>query len=241
MKPWVHSSSRRQALRVARLAGGLALVAAAGASAQVRGHAMLMQRRAFTNVVESVSRPKREPVRRAHAEKPPVQMPFYILNYRLLPAVDHFAASGFMGDVSDVRLSGAYEGTRDKGYPCLKIKYAGLGEAGWAGVMWQNPANNWGTVDGGYNLTRAKRLGFWARGEKGGEMVEIVIGGASSVFPDSDGLTTGDIRLTSEWKQYLLDLSSADLSYISCGFGFILKQPNHLSGCTIYLDDVRYE
>jgi hypothetical protein len=145
-----------------------------------------------------------------------------------------------MGDVSDIRLSGAYEKTRTPGFPCLQVKYAALGEAGWAGVMWQNPANNWGTVDGGYNLKRAKKLSFWARGAKGGEIIEFILGGASSVFPDSDALTTGDIRLTAEWKHYLLDVSQANLSYISSGFGFVLKQPQHPTGCTFYLDEVCY-
>ena len=215
------------------------LAAATCAPAQV-GQSVLMQRRAFTNLVEEAPRPKNEPVRRAYSQKAPVAMPFHIINYRLLPAVDNFAASGFMGDVSDIRLAGAYTGTRTPGFPCLQVKYAAEGEAGWAGVMWQNPANNWGTVDGGYNLSKAKKLSFWARGDKGGEIVEFILGGASSVFPDSDGLTTGDIKLTTEWKHYMLDVSKANLSYISSGFGFVLKQPQHPTGCTFYLDEVCY-
>jgi hypothetical protein len=214
--------------------------ASAQASAQAGQHSMLMQRRSFTNLMEEAARPKNEPVRRAHVQKEPEAMPFHIINYRLLPAVGNFAASGFMGDVSDVRLAGAYGGTRTPGFPCLQVKYAAMGEAGWAGVMWQNPANNWGTVDGGYNLSKARKLSFWARGDKGGEMVEFILGGASSVFPDSDGLTTGDLKLTLQWKHYLLDVSNANLSYISSGFGFVLKQPDHPAGCTFYLDEVCY-
>jgi hypothetical protein len=227
--------------RAARLGCVLTLFLAGRASAEVGSHPLLMQRRAFTNLVEEASRPTKEPVRRAYAEKAPVEMPFHIINYRLLPAVDNFAASGFMGDVSDVRLGGSYEGTRTAGFPCLRVKYAAVGEAGWAGVMWQNPANNWGTVDGGYNLSRARKLSFWAKGDKGGEVVEFILGGASSVFPDSDGVTTGDIKLTSTWTRYELDLSAANLSYISSGFGFVVKQPLHPKGCTFYLDEVCYQ
>ncbi|NCC50681.1 MAG: hypothetical protein EOM20_05635 [Spartobacteria bacterium] len=200
-----------------------------------------MQRRASTNLVEAAPRPVRAPTRRAHMKKPPVEMPFYIVNYRLLPAVDNFAASGFMGDVSDVRLGGSYVGTREEGFPCLRVRYAALGEAGWAGLMWQNPANNWGTVEGGYNLTRAKVLSFWARGAKGGEVVEFILGGASSVFPDSDGLTTGDVTLRPEWTRYFFDLSQADLNYISSGFGFVIKQDTNPMGCTFFLDEVQYQ
>lgn len=218
-----------------------AALAATASFAQPPRKAGLMQRRSLTNAFEAAARPVRAPVRQAHKLKPPVEMPFYILNYRMLPAVENFSASGFMGDISDVRLAGSYAGTREEGFPCLRVRYAALGEAGWAGVMWQNPANNWGTVDGGYNLSRAKSLSFWARGERGGEVVEIIVGGASSVFPDSDGVTTGDITLSGEWIRYIFDLSKTDLSYISSGFGFVLKQDRNPSGCTFYLDEVRYQ
>ncbi len=232
--------NRSSGQRAVRLLSCAFLLMSVGGQAQTNTYPLLMQRRSFTNVAEAAARPVKEPVRRARADKPPVAMPFHIINYRLLPAVANFAASGFMGDVSDVRLAGSYEGTRSEGFPCLMVKYAALGEAGWAGVMWQNPANNWGTVDGGYNLSRAKRLSFWARGDKGGETVEIIVGGASSVFPDSDGLTTGDIRLRTEWTHYLLDVSKANMSYIASGFGFLVKQDHAPEGCVFYLDEVCY-
>ena len=70
---------------------------------------------------------------------------------------------------------------------------------GWAGVAWQNPANNWGEFDGGYNLTKAKKLSFWARGDKGGEIVEFKLGGTAANYPDSENLTTGALTLKNEW------------------------------------------
>lgn len=240
MKKRTQEYSPRRFSRVVVLLLSASLFLAVRAPAQSQQSTVLMQRRAFTNLLEQAPRPKKEQARRAHVDRAPVELPFHIINYRLLPAVDNFAASGFMGDVSDIRLAGAYAGTRTPGYPCLQVKYAAMGEAGWAGVMWQNPANNWGTVDGGYNLKNAKKLSFWAKGSKGGEVVEFILGGASSVFPDSDGLTTGEIKLTPQWKRYVLDVSNANLSYISSGFGFVLKQPQHPNGCTFYLDEVCY-
>ncbi|OQA23741.1 MAG: hypothetical protein BWY59_02542 [Verrucomicrobia bacterium ADurb.Bin345] len=227
--------------RSGRLAAILCLFGACLCGAQSTSKPPMMQRKLSATDAEEVSRPVKETSRRRHMKKPPMAMPFHIINYRLLPAVENFAASGFMGDVSDVRLAGSYEGTREEGFPCLRVKYAALGEAGWAGVMWQNPANNWGTVDGGYNLGRAKRLSFWARGERGGEVVEFIVGGASAVFPDSDGLTTGDVTLRTDWTHYHFDLSQADLSYISSGFGFVIKQDENPRGCTFFLDEVRYQ
>jgi hypothetical protein len=46
----------------------------------------------------------------------------------------------------------------------------------WGGVVWQHPANDWGDANGGFNLTGAKKLTFWARGEKGGEKVSFEFG-----------------------------------------------------------------
>ena len=168
-------------------------------------------------------------------------MPFFVYNNGLVPAVKNFAPSGYMGDVSDLRVMGGYTNTHQEGVACLKVNYGAGGEMGWAGMVWQNPANNWGEIDGGYNLSAAKRLTFWARGEKGGEVVEFKLGGMASAHPDSDSVSTGDVVLKPEWTEYSLNLSAANLAYISCGFGFVLKQEANPAGCTFYLDDVRYD
>jgi hypothetical protein len=39
---------------------------------------------------------------------------------------------------------------------------------GWMVIYWQQPPNNLGDRKGGYDLTGAKQLSFWARGEVGG-------------------------------------------------------------------------
>lgn len=173
--------------------------------------------------------------------KEPQAMPLYVYNNSLTPPAKSFAASGYMGDVGDIRVMGGYTNMYQVGVPCLKVMYAAAGDMAWGGVMWQNPANNWGDADGGYNLTKAKQLSFWARGEKGGESVEFKLGGMAAKHPDSDSVSTGDVLLKNLWTQYTLDLSAANLSYISAGFGFVLKQDANPNGCTFYLDDVKYE
>jgi hypothetical protein len=107
--------------------------------------------------------------------------------------------------------------------------------------MWQNPPNNWGRMDGGYNLTEAKKVSFCAKGEKGGEVIEFIIGGLLSSYPDSTNLTTGEIAINKEWTIYIIDLSQAKLDYISGGFCFILSRESNPKGCTFYLDDVKYD
>ena len=187
--------------------------------------------------------PKSTPVtmKKKFELKTPEAMPFYVFNNAVFPPVKNFALSGYMGDVADVRISGSYSNLHVEGYPTLKVVYGGEGLMGWGGVVWQNPANNWGEFDGGYNLTKAKKLSFWARGDKGGEIVEFKIGGTAANYPDSDNLSSGDITLSDRWTRYALDLSRADLAYISAGFGFVLKQDMNPDGCTFYIDDVRYE
>ena len=168
-------------------------------------------------------------------------MPFYVYNNAIFPPVKNFSPSGYMGDVADLKLSGSYKNLHQPGSPCLRIMYMAEGHMGWAGVSWQNPANNWGEFDGGYNLSKAKKLSFWARGESGGEIMEAKLGGTAANYPDSETLTSGPITLTNVWTEYVLDLSAADLFYISSGFGLSVKQDANPKGAIFYIDDVKYD
>lgn len=174
-------------------------------------------------------------------DKPATPMPFHVLNNKVLPPVMNFALSGFMGDAADLRVSGGYAAMMRDDYPTLRVSYIPAGVAGWSGAVWQNPANNWGTIDGGYNLSTAGKLKFWARGEKGGEVVSFTLGGNSANYPDSDTFSTGPIQLSDAWLEYTVDLAEVDLRYISVGFGFVVKRDENPYGATFFLDDVRYE
>ena len=171
----------------------------------------------------------------------PEQMPFYVYNNAIVPPVDNFAMSGYMGDVSDVKVMGGFTNRFQAAAPCLKVVYMAGGEQGWAGLIWQSPANNWGDMEGGFNLSKAKVLSFWARGEQGGEVVEFKLGGMAAKHPETDSILSGAVTLKNEWTQYKLDLSTANLEYISSGFTFIVKQELNPDGCTFYLDDIRYD
>ncbi len=187
------------------------------------------------------ARPESAADKKPYEEKRIVDMPFYVLNNKMLPPVMNFSLSGFMGDAADLRVSGGYAAMMRDGYPTMRVSYMPGGNSGWSGAVWQNPANNWGTFDGGYNLSKARYLKFWARGEKGGEIVSFTIGGNAANYPDSDALATGSIKLSDSWHEYLVDLSEVDLRYIGAGFGFVVKRDENPYGCTFFLDDVRYE
>ena len=157
---------------------------------------------------------------------------------------NHYIPSGYMGDYSDVSIDTSSFDNPHSGTTCIKIVYSNAASQGarWAGVYWQNPANNWGDRKGGFDLTGATKLTFWARGEKGGERIEeFKLGGITGTYPDSDIAGIGPVLLTQEWKEYQIDLRGKDMSYISGGFCWSTNLDVNPDGVTFYLDDIRYE
>ena len=99
------------------------------------------------------------------------------------------------------------------GKTCIQVTYRGPvpGGVGWAGVYWQSPVDNWGTVPGptGYNLSRATRLTFWVRGTTGPERVQFLVGGITGKYGDSlqPAVKTQVLTLSTTWQQVTIDLS----------------------------------
>ncbi len=169
--------------------------------------------------------------------------PFPVYSDRRSPD-NHYIPSGWMGDYGDIKMDEASFENPHSGTTCIKFTYTAQASQGarWAGVYWQNPANNWGDRKGGFDLTGATKLTFWVRGEKGDERIEeFKIGGISGQYSDSDVAGIGPVMLTKEWKQYEIDLTGKDLSYISGGFCWATNMDVNPEGCTFYLDDIRYE
>ena len=149
-----------------------------------------------------------------------------------------FVPAGYMGTAAAIKMDPACTVQPHSGKTCLKVDYTYLDN--WGGVVWQDPANDWGDKPGGLNLTGAKQISFWARGDKGGEVIGFVYGllGPDKTYPDSSTGKT-EVTLTKDWKQYTLPLAGKDLSQIKTGFAWTLAAPGH--PVTFYLDDIRYE
>ncbi len=104
----------------------------------------------------------------------------------------------------------------------------------------------------GYDLSLARKLTFMAKGKNGGEWVEFFVAGLGrsgetgavvegAGYPDSSPkISTGYIRLDKEWKAYTILLEGADLSYISCGFGFVTSGNYQTGNVTFYIDEVKF-
>lgn len=157
---------------------------------------------------------------------------------------NHFAPSGWMGDYGDLKINQNCTESPRSGSSCIKITYSAkmTQGAGWAGIYWQQPANNWGEKKGGYDLTGATKLTFWARGANGGEKIaEFKMGGIAKEYSDSDSQVIGPIELTKEWQKYTIDLKDKDLSHIIGGFCYSASKDDNPNGFIIYLDDIIYE
>ena len=169
--------------------------------------------------------------------------PFYVYD-DFMSQKNHFAPSGWMGDYGDLNLNQSCSESPKSGKACIKISYSAkmAQNAGWTGIFWQQPANNWGDKKGGFDLSGAKKLTFWAKGEKGGEKIaEFKMGGITGEYPDSDSSVIGPIELTNKWQQFSIDLDGKDLSYIIGGFCFAASKDDNSNGFVIYLDDIIYE
>ena len=145
------------------------------------------------------------------------------------------------------------------GTTCIKASLLSAG-ASWGGWYFLNgilkdgataPEPNWGAYsNAGLPLAGASRLRFRARGASGGERVEFFVAGVGYSNgiqvverPDSSlKVSTGYITLGTSWKEYVINLSGKDLSYVLGGFGWSSDvSSNGGEGIVFYLDDIRYE
>ena len=171
-------------------------------------------------------------------------IPFYVYSDSR-SANNHFIPAGWMpnaGTAKDLKFEGSSKEDPYLGDTCIKIQYKDVSGNLWAGIYWQNPANNWGNVDAGYDLSKATKLTFWARGEKGGEKIEeFKVGGLTGEYSDSDVSNIGPVVLNKEWTQYTIDLKGKDMSYIFGGFCWATNIDGNPNGATFYLDEIKYE
>jgi hypothetical protein len=158
---------------------------------------------------------------------------------------NHFVPSGFMPNGQCLTFDDTWRDNCYEGSSCLKIAYdvtCSKEDQKWAGIYWLNPANNWGKRKGGFNLSGATKLTFWAKGEKGGERIEeFTMGGITGDYPDTDSAVIGPVILTKDWQQYTIDLRGKDLSYVSGGFAWTTNVEVNPENCVFYLDNIQYE
>ena len=186
---------------------------------------------------------------------------FYVYADRGSP-LNHFVPSGWMGDTGDISINERYEEDTCSGTTAIRVSYSAQGNGPsygcedygppcwWAGIYWQEPEDNWGTVpNAGFDLSKYNKLVFCAKGEVSGERIEFGMGGLGrdadtcvpiAPYPDSTCKVSRWITLATEWQEYTIDLTGRDLSYVIGGFLWATSQSKNPSGAVFYLDEIRF-
>jgi len=123
-----------------------------------------------------------------------------------------------IGDWQSIKLNDNYHDGPKFDATSMRIDYTPRqnDKYGWAATNWLFPDTNWGYWLG-HDLRGATRLKFLARGERGGEKVEFLLGGinrppdhvASRKYMDTvDKLSTGIVNLSTNWQEYAIDLTA---------------------------------
>ena len=176
---------------------------------------------------------------------------------------NHFTQKAKMAGLDDSLVMDMDENWRDdprEGDSCIRCRQVTF-PGDWGGWLFLNgwlaegetvPRLNDGKADGqGLDLTGARSLTFWARGERGGEKVEFFTCGFGydgqwgtkiAPYADSTGKhSAGWIELEDGWREYIIDLTGEDMGYIVCGFGYVLSgEKSGAADNVFYLDDIRF-
>lgn len=171
----------------------------------------------------------------------PTKLPLVVYEENGDPAT--YIPAGWMGDAKAIQVDPAHADNPHSGKTCMK--WAFTASSGWGGVAWQSPEQDWGDQRGGYDLTGAKRLVFYARGESGGEEVSF---GFGLITPPKKYFDTAlrnkdKVKLTREWQRVeipLDDLKDGEtLRRIKMGFVWTVASSG--KPVVFYLDDIRWE
>lgn len=165
---------------------------------------------------------------------PKVELPFYVYKDHVdLP----YIPTGYMGNYKDMVVDMNSKDDAYSGETTIKISYNA--EGGWYGLALVDPANDWGEILGGYDISGAKTFSFWA---KSNFDVHATIGfgliDKDKPFPDTAKKSV-KIKLTDEWKKFTIKTKKLDLSCIRSGL--VLFSNGNGYPYKIYIDDVVFE
>jgi hypothetical protein len=134
------------------------------------------------------------------------------------------------------------------GGTCMKVncKFAA---PNWCGLAVSCLPDYFGVKDSppgtAFNLQGARRLVFWAKGEKGNEYIQVKCAAfGDKPFGDSakTPIESEWIHLTKGWKEYHIDVSGYDLHRVINPFLFVTdKAHNEDDDITFYVDEIFYE
>lgn len=127
----------------------------------------------------------------------------------------------------------------------IRVEPQRAGSAGWAGVYFLFPEDNWGAA-AGRDLGGATRLGFRARADRR-MSVQFLSGGlnrdrAGGPHRDSYGPVGGhETIIDGEWRRHEIDLTGQDLASVIGAFAVVARWAKDDAAYAIELDDVVIE
>lgn len=178
--------------------------------------------------------------RGADEPAPVVEVPFVI--YSDGGRKENYSPTGRLGNKNALQFDTGWDLDPHSGFTCIYVRFEEPDD--WVTVAWQHPGHNWGEVPGGFDLSRATKLTFWAKGESGREMVEFMVGmeqGQNAVCRDSLRATTGIMRLRKEWKKYSIALDGKDQDRSRIITGFLFRIEGQGGPVVFCLDDIQFE
>ncbi|MDG1728808.1 MAG: glycoside hydrolase family 2 TIM barrel-domain containing protein [Algibacter sp.] len=166
---------------------------------------------------------------------PKVNLPFYV--YKDVEN-EPYTASAFMGNYKVMTVDSQHKSDKHSGKAALKISYNQ--EYDWYGLGLVNPANDWGDILGGYDVSGAKRFSFWAKSSKNNVVATIGFGliGKDKPYPDT-AKKSKEIKLSTKWEKYSFSVKKLDLSCIRSGL--TIFSSSYRSRQDIFIDDVVFE
>jgi hypothetical protein len=114
----------------------------------------------------------------------------------------------------------------------------------WCGVAVSCAPDYWGETNrAAFDLRRARKLVFYARGEKGEEMIEVkagIIGDKPYGDSAKESVSSGWIALRKSWQRYEVDVSTVDMSRCVTPFAFVASKDRNGRDITFFLDEIHY-
>ncbi|MEL7145596.1 MAG: glycoside hydrolase family 2 TIM barrel-domain containing protein [Bacteroidota bacterium] len=167
---------------------------------------------------------------------PKVELPFYIYqDNQDLP----YVASAYMGNYQTISVDLDHQSDVQSGNKAIKITFKGKNE--WYGLGFVDPANDWGDILGGYDISGAKTFSFWAKSNYDHLKAEIGFGliekGGKPFYDSTKKLMK--VILTDQWKKYTIKTKNLDLTCIRSGF--VLFTSGEGLNHDIYLDEIVFE
>ena len=166
---------------------------------------------------------------------PKASLPFYVYQEG---ADSPFIPSAYMGNIGSIQVNMHNTVHAKNGEASLQIGYDA--EQDWYGLGLVDPADDWGKILGGYDISGASTFSFWARASSSRINVNIGFGliGEDQPFPDTAKKSI-DVQLGTRWQHYSIDISDLDLSCIRSGL--VVFAGGIGKAHKIYFDDVVFE